>query len=157
MATRHDGVEPRVDPAPPAPESLDERLARRVVIERIRPEIDGGRFAIKRTIGERVDVLADIFADGHDVIAAVLRDRHRLIAQTAEDAEDAETNILSAASAISAVKRDDWRETRMTLVTPGTDEWRASFETSAIGWHDYSIVAWADRFLTWRRDVEAKA
>ena len=45
------------------------------IIERVRPEIDGGRFPIKRTIGERVDVTADIFADGHDVIVAVLRDR----------------------------------------------------------------------------------
>src|SRR5437660_1477841 len=51
-------------------------LCRRVVIERIRPEIDGGRFPIKRTVGEDVDVRADVFADGHDVVVVVLRDRH---------------------------------------------------------------------------------
>src|SRR5258708_949836 len=61
--------------------------ANRVVIEHVRPAIDSGRFAIKRTVGERVDVSADIFADGHDIVAAVLRDRPHL---TAEDAKAAE-------------------------------------------------------------------
>ncbi|HXI29375.1 MAG TPA: maltotransferase domain-containing protein, partial [Vicinamibacterales bacterium] len=51
-------------------------IAARVVIERIQPEVDGGRFPIKRTVGETVDVSATIFADGHDVLVAVLRDRH---------------------------------------------------------------------------------
>ena len=48
----------------------------RVVIEHIVPEVDAGRFPIKRAVGESVDVTADIFANGHDVILAVLRDRH---------------------------------------------------------------------------------
>src|SRR3972149_4794771 len=48
---------------------------RRVVIERVRPEVDGGRFPIKRTVGESVRVTAWIHADGHDVLAAVLRYR----------------------------------------------------------------------------------
>src|SRR5687767_157497 len=45
----------------------------RVIIERVEPEIDGGRFPIKRTVGEKVVVEADIFADGHDVLSAVVR------------------------------------------------------------------------------------
>jgi starch synthase (maltosyl-transferring) len=44
----------------------------RVVIEEIKPEIDDGRFPIKRVIAEKVVVEADIFADGHDVISALL-------------------------------------------------------------------------------------
>lgn len=48
---------------------------RRVVVERLRPEIDGGRFAVKRTVGESVVVTADLFADGHDVLAGVLKYR----------------------------------------------------------------------------------
>jgi starch synthase (maltosyl-transferring) len=143
-----------------------------VIIEHVRPEIDGGRFPIKRTVGERLDVTADVFADGHDVVAAVLRDRPRL---TAEDAKTADKNLLSAnttpaapklasrtsseggSSAISAVNRDEWRETRMVLAAPGTDEWTASFDTISMGWHEYEIVAWVDRFLTWCRDVKTKA
>jgi starch synthase (maltosyl-transferring) len=45
----------------------------------------------------------------------------------------------------------------MTMVAPGTDEWHAWFDTTAVGWHEYEVVAWPDRFLTWRRDVEVKA
>ena len=50
-----------------------ERGRRRVVIEGVRPEIDGGRFPIKRAIGEKVIVEADIFADGHDSLSCVLK------------------------------------------------------------------------------------
>ncbi|HMJ87463.1 MAG TPA: maltotransferase domain-containing protein, partial [Vicinamibacterales bacterium] len=140
-----------------------------MTVEHVRPEIDGGRFPVKRTIGERVDVTADIFADGHDVVAAVLRDRPTSIA---EDAKTAEKNLLSASYAPaapklasrtssegggSAVQRSEWRETPMLLVAPGSDEWTASFDTTHMGWHEYEIVAWVDRFQTWRRDVKAKA
>jgi len=44
----------------------------RVVIEGVRPELDGGRFPIKRTLGERVVVEADVFADGHDAVACAV-------------------------------------------------------------------------------------
>ncbi len=52
-----------------------ERKPRRVVIENVFPEIDGGQFPVKRTIGETVTVTADIHTDGHDLITAVLRYR----------------------------------------------------------------------------------
>ena len=55
---------------------LPDRLPSRVIIEGVEPEIDGGRFPIKRTVGEEVVVTADIHADGHDMLAAVLRHRH---------------------------------------------------------------------------------
>jgi len=41
-------------------------------IEDVFPRIDGGRFPVKRIVGERVDVWADIYRDGHDVVAAAL-------------------------------------------------------------------------------------
>src|SRR5258705_11499250 len=90
-----------------SPVAIAESLSHRVVIEEIQPDIDGGRFPIKRTVGESVDVTATIFADGHDVIAAVLRDRTTTIdAEHAESAEHAEhlepTGSFSAHSASSA-------------------------------------------------------
>src|SRR5439155_16586858 len=112
----------------------------RVIIEQVRPAVDAGRFPIKRTIGESVTVVAGVFADGHDVVVALLRDRPHL--EGAEGAEDA---------------AGSWRETPMTLVGPGTDEWTAMFAVDTIGWHEYSIAAWVDRFRTWRRDLEIKA
>src|SRR5262249_19827315 len=132
-----------------------EALNRRVVVERIEPEIDGGRFPIKRTVGESVDVSATIFSDGHDVITAMLRDR-----PTTSRVELATNSVRPAHAAVRSADpdlRDDWRETPMAMVAPGTDRWTARFVVTEIGWHEYQIVAWVDRFLTWRRDVRIKA
>src|SRR5437764_1092882 len=79
--SRESTVESRQSSIDSGLSTVDSRLstldhAARVVIEHVRPSVDGGRFPIKRTTGERVEVRADIFADGHDVIAVVLRDRH---------------------------------------------------------------------------------
>jgi len=114
--------------------AIPEAFSRRVIIDRVQPEIDGGRFPIKRIVGEPVDVEAAIFADGHDVVTAIVRDR-----------PDAHGRTTAA-----------WRETPMTLAAPGTDRWTARFDVTAIGWHEYHVVAWIDRFLTWRRDLRAK-
>src|SRR5258707_5751449 len=49
-------------------------------IDDVYPLIDGGRFPVKRIVGERVEVWADVYRDGHDVVAAALplrRARHR--------------------------------------------------------------------------------
>jgi starch synthase (maltosyl-transferring) len=120
------------DPSMP----LTPSQALRVVIEHVRPQVENGRFPAKRTVDESITVLADIFADGHDVIVAVLRDRPGL-------------------SGFDADERP-WRETPMTLVAPGTDEWTATFLPSALGWHEYTITAWVDAFATWRRGLTLK-
>ena len=100
----------------------------RVVIEGVRPEIDGGRFPIKRTVGEEVVVEADAFCDGHDVIAVVLR--YRL--------------------------RDSTEWTDLPMKHLGNDRWRAAFHVSTMGqWH-YTIAGWVDHFETWRRDLVKK-
>jgi starch synthase (maltosyl-transferring) len=114
---------------------------RRVVIDDLRPAIDRGRFPIKRTPGEYVDVTAVLFADGHDVVVGVLRDR------PADDAADLKAGTTDAAA---------WRETPLVLTNPGNDEWTGRFDVLAIGWHEYAVVAWVDRFETWRRDLKVK-
>jgi starch synthase (maltosyl-transferring) len=101
---------------------------RKVVIENVRPEVDCGRFPIKRTMGECVEVTADIFADGHDVLYAVLR--HRPAA------------------------RPDWQEVPMEAL--GNDRWQAEFCIDAEGRHLYTLQAWTDRFLSWSRDIVKK-
>src|SRR5437667_2058111 len=134
-------------------------VVRRVVVEHVRPEIDGGRFPIKRTVGEAVEVRADIFADGHDVVVAVLRDR----ATTFDTLVGADLRVgldRAAGGHTGPPLRSadgQWRERPMTLVAPGTDEYSARFEVSALGWHEYAVVAWIDRFRTWRRDLQIKA
>ena len=101
----------------------------RVVIEGVYPEIDDGRFPIKRTTGERVVVEADAFADGHDVIACVLGHRR-----------DGDTT---------------WTWVPMRHVV--NDRWRGEFGVGEVGIHRYTIKGWVDRFGSWRRDLEKKA
>jgi starch synthase (maltosyl-transferring) len=99
-----------------------------VAIEGVRPEIDGGRFAIKRTPGETVVVEATVFADGYDELACRLRHRHT------GDAE--------------------WTE--VAMVPLGNDRWRGEFIVTALGRHLYTVEGWVDHFLTWRRDLGAR-
>ncbi|MGO9916657.1 MAG: alpha-1,4-glucan--maltose-1-phosphate maltosyltransferase [Isosphaeraceae bacterium] len=110
------------------PRSQSDRPYSRVIIESVSPEVDGGRFPIKRTVGEEVAVAADIFADGHDVIVAVLR--HRCLG----------ANV--------------WTEVPMSLAT--NDRWTGRFTVTAQGWHEYTIEAWVDRFASWQKELSKK-
>jgi starch synthase (maltosyl-transferring) len=97
----------------------------RVVIENVTPEIDGGRFAIKRVVGESVHVEADAFADGHDEISVALLHRK-------ESAKE-------------------WVSTPMKAL--GNDRWAGEFSVKEIGTHRYCVRGWVDHFKTWRRDL----
>ena len=111
---------PPVRPTRPEAPLLDGR--RRVVIEAVSPEVDGGRVPSNRSLGEKVAVEADIFADGHDALACVMRYRHHAGSK--------------------------WTEERMSAL--GNDRWRAEFTVTELGRYVYTFEAWVDRFLTWR-------
>jgi len=96
----------------------------RVAIENVAPAVDGGRFAIKRVMGEAVVVEADCFTDGHDIVAC------QLLSRRAADAP--------------------WLATTMTPL--GNDRWQASFVVDALGEWQYTVRAWVDPFLSWRHD-----
>jgi starch synthase (maltosyl-transferring) len=97
----------------------------RVVIEHVQPEIDGGRFPVKRVVGEPVVVEADIFADGHDEISGQILYRR-------------------------AGERS-WQRT--PVERSGNDRWRGEFVVTGVGRYEYAVEAWIDRFGTWRRDM----
>jgi starch synthase (maltosyl-transferring) len=143
------------------PRELPERLSRRVVVENIEPMIDGGRFPIKRTVGESVDVAATIFGDGHDVIVAVLRYRP-LGGGAAVDAQsDDPTRTVTSgrddSAPVTSPAEGGWFETPMTVVNPGIDRWAGSFVVREIGRYEFAITAWVDHFRTWKRDLQIKA
>jgi len=100
----------------------------RALVLAVRPEIDGGRYPVKRVVGEPLVVEADIVGDGHDVLRAVLLDRP------------------AGAAA--------WRETELVLID--NDTWQATLELTAVGRHRYTVIAWVDAFATWRRGLERK-
>ena len=105
--------------------TLPEAGCARAVIERVSPEIDAGRFPIKRTVGDEVVVEADVFADGHDQLRVLLLHR--------------------------PAGADTWTE--VAMMPSANDRWRAAFHVGVPGQHEYTVIAWADRFLTWRHDL----
>src|SRR5882757_8636632 len=97
-------------------------------IEDVYPRIDDGRFPVKRIVGERVDVWADIYRDGHDVVSAAL---------------------------VWRLERNrEWRREPMTHHS--NDRWGGSFVPDQLGRYVYAIEAWTDEFATWRRGFELK-
>jgi hypothetical protein len=97
-------------------------LPRRIVIENVQPEIEGGRFPIKRVTGERVEVTADVYADGHDVVYAVLRHRSPSRAEWQE-------------VAMQALANDRWKAESNTIVTVVNLD---PYHTQS-GWMDLSL------------------
>jgi starch synthase (maltosyl-transferring) len=101
---------------------------RRVVVLAIRPEADGGRYPVKRVIGETLAIEIDLASDGHDLVHAEIL--HRA-------AGDAEWQIAPA--------------------EPGSnDTWHATLVLSALGRYRYTARAWVDAFATWRRGLARK-
>ena len=108
---------------------LLETLAKdRIAIEGVYPELDGGRFAIKREVGDVLEVWADVFTDGHEKINACLRYR---------------------------VQGDDkWREEPLAFFD--NDRWLGNIPLTQNGRYFYTIIAWRDLFETWRSDFIKK-
>ena len=100
----------------------------RIQIQRVEPQVDCGRFPVKRTIGAEVVVTASIFRDGHDVLGAVVRYRP------------------------PGARR--WRE--VPLEPLGNDDWRGSFVVDACGRWTFTVAAWTDRVASWQDEVRRK-
>jgi len=99
-----------------------------IIIERVEPEVDSGRYPIKREIGDRLDVSADIFKEGHDVLTAVLR--YRTISDTT------------------------WHEAAMSHVD--NDRWSGHFDLHENTRYLYTIGAFSNTFESWRQEITKK-
>ncbi len=100
----------------------------RVIIENVTPEIDNGKFYAKRVVNEYVNVEADIFGDGHDVVNAHLLCKHE--------------------------QDKKWTEIHMHELF--NDRWEGSFQVKKQGHYFYTIEAWVDHALNWQHNIERK-
>ncbi|NER14071.1 DUF3416 domain-containing protein [Leptobacterium flavescens] len=101
---------------------------KRVVIENILPQLDGGIHFIKRVVGEKVHITADVFSDGHDIIECCVKYKH---------------------------SRDkNFREERMK--PKGNDFWEAEFTVEKQGFYTYLVEGWVDYALNWQHGIERK-
>ncbi|MEZ2223497.1 maltotransferase domain-containing protein [Rhizobium sp. RCC_161_2] len=107
----------------------DATVSPRIAIEKVAPAVDDGRFPIKRVVGEAITVEADIFADGHDPLAAALLYR--------------------------AQGESNWQETRMDVAE--NDRWRGTFLLDRVGKFEFCVGAWKNPFAIFRHELFKKS
>jgi starch synthase (maltosyl-transferring) len=100
----------------------------RIVIENVQPQLDSGAFYIKRIVGQKVVVTADVFSDGHDVVECCVRYKHE--------------------------NDKSWAEVRMTPTS--NDEWTAEFQVEKQGHYIYFVEGWIDYALNWQHGTGRK-
>src|SRR5581483_2920632 len=81
----------------------------------------------KAVLGENVEVLCDLAADGHDLLTGEVRHRH---------------------------EKSEWQRVPLVMRYPG--RWVATFPAAALGRLEFQVEAWVDRFGTWRTQTEAR-
>lgn len=97
-------------------------------IENVQPVVDCGRYAIKREVGDSVNVSADIFREGHDLISALIQCRQR--------------------------GESEWSEVQMHKAH--NDDWYGSFIVDVVGPAEYRVFAYPDHFESWRTELRKK-
>jgi starch synthase (maltosyl-transferring) len=100
----------------------------RIIIESVKPQLDGGSFYIKRIVNQKVNVSAHVFSDGHDVVECCVKFKHE--------------------------KDKKWSEIRMSHTE--NDEWEAEFTVEKQGFYSYFIEGWVDYSLNWQHGTERK-
>jgi starch synthase (maltosyl-transferring) len=113
-------------------EDSQRRPPRRIVIQYPTPSVDGGRYPVKRCVGDRVRVEADVFRDGHELIRAVVR--------------------------YQGPGGGDWQESELRRLDAhlGGVRWSGEFTLDRPGRWQYTIEAWTDVFGTWRDELRRK-
>ena len=107
---------------------LPKKQPPRIQIQNVEPQVDCGRYAVKRTVGDRVEVTADIFKDGHDQLRAVVRYRREGTRK--------------------------WLEEPLEFL--GNDHWRGAFEVTGLGRWQYTVEAWVDPYATFVDELDRK-
>jgi starch synthase (maltosyl-transferring) len=100
----------------------------RIQIQEVEPQVDCGRYPVKRTVGDHVEITARIFRDGHEVLGAAVRHRGP----------------------------DSTRWAESPLEPLGNDVWRGSFPVNRPGIWSFRIEAWVDRIASFQEELRRK-
>lgn len=101
---------------------------KRIIIENVMPQLNNGEFFIKRIVGQKINISADILSDGHDVMQAVVKFKHE--------------------------KERKFQEIRM--IDSVNDSWEATFYVEKQGYYTYFVEAWIDYALNWQYGIGKK-
>jgi starch synthase (maltosyl-transferring) len=108
--------------------SIPKTSPARIQIQEVTPQVDCGRYPVKRTVGDRVEVTARIFRDGHETLGAAVRHK----------GPDATR----------------WSETPLEPL--GNDAWAGSFEVDRPGLWSFRVEAWVDRVASFQEELRRK-
>jgi starch synthase (maltosyl-transferring) len=101
----------------------------RIQIQAVEPLLDCGRYAVKRTVGDVVEVYATVFKDGHDTLGGAVR--------------------------VRGPGESRWREEPLSHL--GNDRWAGAFTVDRPGRWEFRVAAWTDRIATWQDELRRKA
>ena len=104
------------------------RQQTRIIIENVTPQLNSGAFPVKRIAGQKIDITADVFSDGHDLIECCVKFQHE--------------------------NDKKWQEVRM--LPTENDGWKASFRVEKQGFYTYFVEGWVDYALNWQHGTERK-
>ena len=133
MTIRTDEPSPTTRAAGPLATSAEPLASEppRIVIQYPAPVVDGGAYPIKRCVGDVVEVSADVFRDGHELLRAVVR-------HTDPDGGSGEAELRRIDARLGGVR------------------WAGRFTVDRPGLWEYTVEAWTDRFGTWRDELRRK-
>jgi len=100
----------------------------RIQIQAVEPIVDCGRYAVKRTVGDTLEVYATVFKDGHDTLAGAVR--------------------------VKAPGEQAWREEPLRFLA--NDRWGGTFTPDRPGRWQFQVAAWTDRIATWQDELRRK-
>jgi starch synthase (maltosyl-transferring) len=129
-------------------------VSRRVVVENVRPTVDGGAFAAKATVGLPMEISADIFADGHEELLAWAVMAPTDGARPAAAARGGQKAVPSARGGRKAAALHGPQEARLSLV--GNDHWVGCLVPVGIGPWQLSVSGAVDDYRTWLRDLRLR-
>lgn len=118
----------------------------RIVIENITPQVDGGRFSVKAVAGDTLEVSADIWKDGHDLLKAAVIWRKLDLDELRGHHVPVEPNLT----------RKDWREAPLRSEWALNDRWVGQVTFDDVGPYAVSVIAWTDAYGSWSEEVRKK-
>jgi starch synthase (maltosyl-transferring) len=111
----------------------------RIVIENVTPQVDGGRFAVKAVAGDAVDVAADIWKDGHELLKAAVIWRKL-------DSAELQAHSVPLPPELT---ENGWREAPLHSEYAFNDRWLGQMTLDEVGPYAFSVIAWTDFFGSW--------
>ncbi|MGC4123155.1 MAG: alpha-1,4-glucan--maltose-1-phosphate maltosyltransferase [Myxococcales bacterium] len=118
----------------------------RIVIENATPAVDGGRFPVKAVAGDTLEVSADIWKDGHELLKAAVMWRKLELSELKAHQEPKRPDLT----------KKGWKEAPLTSEYALNDRWFGKLQLDEVGPYVFTVVAWTDSYASWCEELKKK-